>query len=165
MTIAYLLLGTNIGCRADHLKKATALIGQRAGTIHMSSSIYETAAWGKIKQEDYLNQVLQLETALSPEQLLETTADIENQMGRIRKSKWGPRIIDIDILFYGDTVRSDDKLTLPHPFIAKRRFVLTPLAEIAPNLVHPVLQKRVEKLLSQCTDPLWVERYEAVAIP
>lgn len=165
MVTAYLLLGTNIECRIDHLKNAIQRINREAGTIAARSAVYETAAWGKVEQPDYLNQALKLETLLSPSQLLHTTAEIENKMGRVRKKIWGPRIIDIDILFYGDFLSSDKKLILPHPHIQDRRFVLTPLSEIAPDLIHPVAHQSIEVLLQHCTDPLWVAKYETSMLP
>ena len=165
MATAYLLLGTNMGCRADHLKTAVGFIRQRAGSLQRQSTVYETAAWGKIKQADYLNQVLQIETNHAPAELLTLLSAIEHEMGRVRQERWGPRIIDIDILLYEQQVSADPKLTLPHPYIPKRRFVLTPLAEIAPDLIHPVLHQTIADLLEACTDPLWVEPYAAVHTP
>ncbi len=164
MVTAYLLLGTNIGCRIDHLKEAIQNIEQKAGSITAHSSIYETAAWGKVEQEDYLNQALKLQTDLPANQLLEVVSGIENKMGRIRKKVWGPRIIDIDILFYGEVISSEKRLILPHPHIQERRFVLTPLAEIAADLIHPVYQLPIKELLRHCTDPLRVAKYETEMI-
>jgi len=165
MAIAYLLLGTNIVCRSDNLKNTRSHINQLAGKICISSSVYETAAWGKVEQDDYLNQVLKINTDLAPKALLQVTTEIESLLGRKRKIKWGPRTMDIDILYYDYLTSSEQSLILPHPFIAKRRFVLVPLAEIAPDFIHPVLDKSTKELLAECKDELSVEKYEVAATP
>lgn len=172
MTIAFLLLGTNIGDRHAHLKEALSLLDPRAGMaddpgipvtapatcITQTSSVYESAAWGKIEQADYLNQAVRISTSLLPLELLAVTADIETKMGRIRKKVWEPRIIDIDILLYGNQVIREEKLIIPHPHMQDRRFVLMPLAEIASGFMHPVLGKTIGDLLKICPDPLWVKK-------
>jgi 2-amino-4-hydroxy-6-hydroxymethyldihydropteridine diphosphokinase len=171
MAISFLLLGTNIGDRKGHLQEALSLL-QATGEetdepdaapvrIMRTSSVYESAAWGKIRQADYLNQAVEIATSLRPASLLAFTAAIETRMGRIRKKVWEPRIIDIDILFYGDQVIGQEKLIIPHPHLQDRRFVLTPLAEIAPGLRHPVLKKTIAELLDACGDPLWVRKYHS----
>jgi 2-amino-4-hydroxy-6-hydroxymethyldihydropteridine diphosphokinase len=134
-------------------------IGDKIGTILESSNIYETAAWGKEDQPDFLNQVVRLTTHLDPQTLIETLLWIEITLGRQRKVKWGERIIDLDILFYENEIVNDENLTIPHPGIPLRRFTLLPLNEIAPQLMHPVLNKTIEQLLSECPDQLEVWPY------
>lgn len=164
MPIAFLLLGTNMGNRLQNLRQAVREIALHQETIRVIklSSIYETAAWGKLEQDDYLNQALKIETTLSPQQLLEVTASVETAMGRTRKKVWEPRIIDIDIIFYNQLIIKEKTLTLPHPHLQERRFVLMPLAEIAAGFIHPVFKKSVRSLLTDCPDPLWVKRYDTV---
>ncbi len=159
MNQVYLLIGGNIGNRAANLEIALKLIEQECGAISKSSAIYETAAWGKIDQPDFLNQALTVFTGLSPLMLLENILSIEKQMGRYRAEKFGSRIIDVDILFYNDEIIHSDELTIPHTEMQNRRFVLKPLAEIAPLKLHPVLKKTVKDLLAECPDPLSVKKY------
>jgi len=122
------------------------------------SSLYETAAWGLEDQPDFLNQVLLVETAQKPRELLETLLDIEQELGRIRQQKNGPRTIDLDILLYNDDVIHEPGLQIPHPRMASRRFVLAPLAEIAGELIHPITSKTIRQMLDECTDPLPVNK-------
>jgi 2-amino-4-hydroxy-6-hydroxymethyldihydropteridine diphosphokinase len=154
----FLLLGSNVGKSYDNLRTAIQCIQTDAGVIIKQSSIYQTKAWGKIDQPDFLNQVIQIETNLSPEELLVSVLEIEKKMGRVRNEKWGPRIIDIDILFYNQVIISLPQLTIPHPEIAARRFTLSPLAELSPEFLHPLLNKTISELLSDCADPLPVVR-------
>lgn len=158
MNTVYLLLGSNEGKREDWLNKATDLLQQSCGRIIARSAIYETAAWGKEDQPDFLNMAIAIETSLTPAEVLKQTQLIEQHLGRQRTEKWGQRTLDIDILFYDDAVISEPGLTIPHPYIQQRRFALIPLAEIAPLLVHPLLHKTVTQLLSDCPDPLEVRR-------
>lgn len=137
-------------------------IGDKIGTILYSSKVYETAAWGIQDQPDFLNQVITLNTHIDPQSLLEKLLSIETALGRQRKVKWGERIIDLDILFYGDEVIDDEHLTVPHPGIPSRRFTLLPLQEIAPKLIHPTLNKTIEELLAECPDKLEVWPYVPV---
>ena len=162
MNDAYLLTGGNIGNRLVSLQQACMKIEKQAGTVLKKSAVYETAAWGITDQNLFLNQVLLVSTPLPPEELLHTLLNIEQELGRKRIMKMGPRIIDIDILFYNNKIISTPVLTVPHPQIANRRFVLTPLNEIAPCFVHPVLQKTIRELLEICPDELEVKKYSGV---
>ncbi len=162
MNSAFLLLGSNVGDRLDFLHQAAAQLAAHAGKIRKQSSVYETAAWGKIEQANYLNQALCLETGVSAAELLQITLGIESLLGRVRKKVWEPRIIDIDILFFNHDVIREEKLVIPHPHLEERRFVLVPLAEIAADYVHPVSGKSIRELLDTCPDPLWVREYALV---
>jgi 2-amino-4-hydroxy-6-hydroxymethyldihydropteridine diphosphokinase len=153
----FLLLGSNEGDAPRNLSLAAENIETSTGIILSRSSLYRSAAWGLEQQPDFYNQVLELASPHSPETLLRKVLDIELAMGRVRIERWGPRLIDIDILFYGQQILSSPALTLPHPGIAQRKFTLVPLAEIAPNLVHPVLMKTMATLLKECEDTLRVE--------
>ena len=148
----YLLLGANLDDRAQTLRRATDLIGERVGTVVQRSGLYETAPWGVTDQPAYLNQVLTVETTLEPEAVLQQTQKIEEELGRVRHEKWGARIIDVDILYYDALVIQTDTLTVPHPYLHQRRFTLVPLAEIAPDFTHPILDKTTVDLLAECTD-------------
>lgn len=159
MNEAYLLTGGNIGDRFANLNKAGKLIQKYTGAIVKKSDVYETAAWGLIEQPAFLNQVLLISTFLKAEELLNTLLSAELELGRERLEKMGPRTIDIDILFYNTEIISSPGLVVPHPRIAQRRFVLIPLNEIAPDFVHPVLQKSIGELLSICPDELEVKKY------
>jgi 2-amino-4-hydroxy-6-hydroxymethyldihydropteridine diphosphokinase len=161
MNNVYLLIGGNMGDRLKNLSESTKCIEKEVGAILKKSSIYETAAWGVTDQPSFLNQVLFVSTKLSAEDVLKTILSIEEKMGRKRVEKMGPRTIDIDILFYNDEIISLPNLSVPHPHIANRRFVLAPLAEIAPVLFHPVLQKNITELLKVCPDTLKVNIFQA----
>jgi len=165
MNHVYLLTGGNIGDRLLNLQLAIEQIEQHVGTVVKKSVVYETAAWGVTNQSPFLNQVLLVSTNLPAPQLLQTLLDIEQQLGRKRIEKMGPRTIDIDILFYNSEIISSPRLTVPHPQIANRRFVLTPLNEIASGFVHPALQKTIAELLEACPDPLEVKKHISVNKP
>lgn len=155
----YLLLGGNLGDKRQVFKEATTLLEEQVGHITQQSHIYETEPWGFESADIFWNQVLELSVAISPEEVLERTQHIEQQLGRTRKTQqYDSRIIDIDILFYGDQIISLENLTIPHPRIQDRKFALVPLNEIAPGMKHPVLQKSIGQLLLECTDQLRVEK-------
>lgn len=158
MHTAYILLGGNIGDRKQHLENAKQHILFYCGTITQQSSIYQTAAWGVTDQPDFYNQVIVIDTLLSPEALMQSLLKIEQIMGRVRSQKMGPRIIDLDILLIDDLIMETDILSLPHPAMTKRRFVLEPLSEISPDKIHPVEKKSITLLLLECRDDLNVQK-------
>ena len=155
-TTVFLLLGGNLGDRAKIIQNALLEIGEHIGRITAQSLVYETAAWGVTDQPAFFNQVVQVETPLLPEALLDVIHRIEASAGRVRHDKWQARILDIDILFYGDEIIGLPGLTVPHPELHNRRFTLVPLVQIAPRFVHPVSKKTAEQLLAQCPDQLEV---------
>lgn len=157
MNKAYLLLGSNEGDRRLWLSKGVSLLKNRS-TLLATSAIYSTAAWGVEDQPDFLNMAICIETTLTPQQLLEDILNIEKQLGRQRTVKWGQRILDIDILFYNDDIVDEPTLSIPHPFIQYRRFALVPMSDIAPDLLHPKLNKTITQLLVDCEDKLQAEK-------
>ena len=154
----YLILGSNLGDRMAILADALMQLELTAGQLKAQSGLYETAAWGKQNQTSFLNQVVEISSALPPHELLGKILDIELKLGRVREEKWGPRTLDLDILYYDDLIVSSPTLTLPHPQLHQRRFTLIPLCEIAPLWVHPVLKKNNLQLLQECPDQLEVMR-------
>jgi 2-amino-4-hydroxy-6-hydroxymethyldihydropteridine diphosphokinase len=159
MDFIALSLGTNIGDRTANLTEARSRLVERGIEILNSSSIYETEPYGMADQEKFLNQVLLVHANLKPDQLLKTCLKIEEEMGRIRGEKNGPRIIDVDLLFYKDLVLEKEGLLLPHKGIAHRRFVLAPLAEVAGHQTHPIFAKTIQQLLDECEDLLRVKKH------
>lgn len=158
MNTAILLIGGNLGNRSQNLRQAITLLGSTAGTVVQTSSLYETAPWGGVKQPNYLNQALVIQTRLTAPALLEVMMDIEKQIGRVRKEKWGSRVIDIDMIFFNAEVINLPQLKVPHPQMANRLFVLVPLCEIMPDFIHPVLQQPLSHLLQICPDHLPVHK-------
>lgn len=159
MNTSYLLTGANLGNREQGLAKARELIAEQCGNISRVSSLYETAAWGNEDQPAFLNQAIELQTSLNARQLIRKILKVEKQMGRVRTEKYAPRVIDIDILFYNNEKHNYHFLKVPHPELQNRRFALLPLSEIAGDLIHPVLNKSINKLLAECIDTLPVKKY------
>lgn len=159
MNKVFLLLGSNLSDPVTQLARAREMLTESIAPVFKSSSLYITAAWGNTDQPDFINQVIQLKTDLNPDEILQHIFFVENKMGRIRTEKNAPRIIDIDILFYNKRLIQLPDLTIPHPEIQNRRFVLVPLVEIAPNFVHPVLNTTIKELLYNCPDTLEVKRF------
>jgi 2-amino-4-hydroxy-6-hydroxymethyldihydropteridine diphosphokinase len=148
--IAYVALGANLGDRAKTLESAIAqLRGTEGISVLKTSTLHETAAvGGPMGSPPFLNAVVEIQTSLSPDTVLETLLSVEKNLGRVRRDKWEPRTIDLDLILYGDAVINTPHLTIPHPLMHQRRFVLAPLAEIAPEAIHPLLNKSAKALLA-----------------
>ncbi len=145
--IVYLALGTNLGDRLANLHAAIEAMSPEIKVI-VESKVYETPPWGIENQPEFLNMAAKCETAFEPEPLLKRLKQLEVQLGREQSFRWGPRLIDIDILFYDDLLLESESLTIPHPRLHERAFVLMPLADIAPDFVHPVLKETIKELLT-----------------
>lgn len=158
---AYLILGSNIGDRQTNLSSASSLLSANDLSIAKKSKLYNSQAWGKEDQESFLNQALEIETSLSPIELLERCLQVEGKLGRKREEKWGARIIDIDIAYYENLIINVDELTIPQRNLEKRNFALIPLSEICGQKKHPLILKTNEELLSSCTDSLNVHVLDA----
>ncbi len=150
--ITVLSLGSNVGDRLNYLTLSKTAIQNYIGSIKLSSNIYETEPWGVDNQDSYLNQVIAVQTDRTPNELLNYIHLIERELGRIRRVHYGPRTIDIDILFYGERIIDIENLKIPHPHIQKRRFILVPLSEILPKMQHPLLKKTNQELLNMVKD-------------
>jgi 2-amino-4-hydroxy-6-hydroxymethyldihydropteridine diphosphokinase len=159
MNITYIILGSNLGDRLANLQKAKEML-ETTGVILLNSTVYDTEPWGFVHKNSFFNQVITLQTNLTPFDLLKRIQEIELSLGRIREGVgYIARTIDIDILFYEDIIINTPELRIPHPAISERRFVLTPLCEIAPDLKHPESNKTIRQLLEECEDNLTVSRY------
>ena len=159
MNIVYLQLGSNIGDREPQLEFASSEIKEKVGDITTSSKVYESSPWRADGQSNYLNQVIKIKTEIDAESVLSAVLDIENDLGRKRIEKWGKRLIDIDIIFYNNKIIETDELCIPHKHMHERKFVLTPLNEIASDYLHPKYNKTVADLLVECNDVESVEEY------
>ncbi|MBN3584475.1 2-amino-4-hydroxy-6-hydroxymethyldihydropteridine diphosphokinase [Algoriphagus aestuarii] len=159
MSKVTLLLGGNRGDRELLLSNAVKAVTKRYPLL-FKSLVYETEAWGGIAKGPFLNQVIQIETKETPMVLLAFIQKIEAELGRMRNDHWGDRTMDIDILFWGDDVINTPELTIPHPFIQERKFVLEPLKEIMPDFIHPVLRKTIRVLDDECKDISSVQVYK-----
>ena len=154
----YLLTGSNVGNSKALLNQAKLQIIKHVGKITAASSLYQTAPWGNTNQQHFLNQVLEVSTSLEAKEVLTTILNIEQQMGRTREEKWAPRTIDIDILFFNNNIINEHDLKVPHPLLHQRMFTLVPLAEIAPDYFHPLLNQTRTHLLQHCSDNSVVEK-------
>ena len=158
-TIAYIGIGSNLGTPGKNCIEAIEKISNTKDIKIISrSSFYQTEPIGGVRQSWFVNSVIKIETDLSPENLLSVLLSLELAMGRISKEKWGPRLIDLDLLFYGNLVLDNKNLTLPHPEIQNRKFTLIPMSEIAENLIHPTLKKTIKTLLQESSDVTIVKK-------
>ena len=159
MAKAYLLLGGNLGDRNNYLAMARQSIADMIGDIANISSVFETQPWGFCHETNFLNQLIVVTTTLEPEELLDNILFIEQQLGRIREEKhFTARTIDIDILFYDNRIVNKGNIIIPHPRLHIRRFALEPLAEVEPDLIHPVLKRTIAQLLIGCSDKMKVRK-------
>jgi 2-amino-4-hydroxy-6-hydroxymethyldihydropteridine diphosphokinase len=158
MHIVYIGLGSNMGDKIANLNKAIEELGKVAGNKVLAvSSLYKTEPVGGIEQDWFVNAVAEIETGLTPRELLNKLLYIEKNLGRVRDEKWGPRVIDLDILLYDDLVMDEEGLSIPHPYLYERGFVLVPLAEIAPKMIHPKLKKSMTELMEGIHDNYKIE--------
>ena len=159
---AFIGAGANLGEPIRQIRQAQEQLGKAPGVKFLAtSSFYRTQPMGPVEQPPFVNAVFSLEPEIGPHDLLSLLLDIEGRMGRVRKERWGPRVIDLDLLFYGEMVIGEEGLDVPHPRLHERRFVLAPLAEVAPDFIHPVLKKTVSELLAELPAvDFWVEKLE-----
>lgn len=162
MNTAVLSLGSNTGDRHANLDAAILLLKASDILPVKKSGIYATTPWGKTDQPFFFNQVIEAATELGADELMETILGIEKKLGRTRNEKWEPRILDIDILFFNDEIIRSETVTIPHPHLHERRFVLAPLAEILPGKIHPVFGKTVSALISELQDPGTVQKLKMI---
>ena len=159
MNIVFLQLGSNLGDRELLLKDTIVAIKERVGGVIEKSKVYESTPWRVEGQESYLNQILKVETGLQAHDVLSVILDVEKNLGRVRIEKWGERLIDIDIIFYNDSIIETAELCVPHKQMHERMFVLRPLHDIASEMVHPKYNKTVDELLQICTDTEVIKEY------
>jgi len=158
MHICYLSLGSNLGKKQANIELALEEIRKDIGEVLRISSIYETEAWGIVNQDNFFNIIAEVRTPSLPLNLISKILAIENRLGRVREKKWESRIIDIDIIFYENYIITTDNLTIPHPFLEKRNFVLEPLNELIPEFIHPRLRKSISQLATECLDKSWIKK-------
>lgn len=160
---AFIGAGANLVEPVRQIRQAQDALQKSPGIKFLAaSSLYRTQPVGPVEQPPFINAVFSLEAGIGPHDLLSLLLEIEQNMGRVRKERWGPRVIDLDLLFYGEEIIEEPGLEVPHPMLHERRFVLAPLAEIAPGFVHPVLQKSVSELLAGLpAGDFWVEKFQA----
>jgi 2-amino-4-hydroxy-6-hydroxymethyldihydropteridine diphosphokinase len=163
MSTAYLSLGSNMGNCAANIAQALDLLRKRGVQVVRQSSLYETEPVDLLDQDWFLNCVVEIETELMPDELIQVLLEVEKSLGRERRIPKGPRVIDIDILLYGNQFVRSAELKIPHPRMTERRFVLAPLAEIAPALQHPVFKRTIAELLALTPDQSEVRRYDPAA--
>lgn len=164
--IVYIGIGSNIGDKLNHCEKAISEILKINGhKLLAKSSFFKTQPIGFPSQDWFVNGIIKIETDLEPLELLQALKLIESQMGRKETFRWGPRIIDLDILFFGNIEISTEELQIPHPLLQDRQFVLTPLAEIDPDFIHPVLKKSVRELLENLKEEQGVEKIKSNPSP
>jgi len=154
----YLGIGSNIGDSKMNLQNCIEALNLNIGKVSIVSSVYETEAWGNQNQANFFNQVVQISTDILPFELLKKIKEIEIHLGRTKTEKWGPRVVDIDILLYSNFHFTAANLQIPHAFLQERKFVLAPLAEINPDLIHPILMKKMGILLEECKDTAWIKK-------
>lgn len=158
-----LSVGCNMGDCCLAFLMASARLEEEGIRLIRKSSLFITQAWGNTNQNDFLNQVWIAETTLTPEALMATLKSVEGFLGRVNHEKWQSRPIDIDILFFDDLIINNNDLKIPHPFLAERKFVLIPLAEMLPEMIHPEIKKTVQQILNECSDNSTVTIYKAHA--
>ena len=149
MAIAYIGIGSNLGNRQENCLRAIELLQKKGIIVTKRSSLYETEPWGVKDQPRFINMAVEIDTSLKPKELLKILKNIEKELGREKSSKWGPRIIDLDILLFDDIILNEDNLKIPHPLMQERDFVLRPLCEIAPDIYHPLLKMRMYELMQK----------------
>ena len=160
---AFIGAGANLGEPVRQIRQAQDALQKSLGIKFLgASSLYRTQPVGSVEQPPFINAVFSLEPEIGPQELLSLLLEIEQKMGRVRKERWGPRVIDLDLLFFGGEIIKEPSLEVPHPRLHERRFVLAPLAEIAPDFVHPVIKKSVSELLAGLpAGDFWVEKFQA----
>lgn len=149
MATVHICIGSNLGNREENCGKAIRFLIENGIKVSRMSSLIETEPWGVTDQPKFVNTAVEAQTDLGPEELLDALKKIESDLGRLPAERWGPRLVDLDILFYDDLVMKTDDIEIPHPYIQERDFVLKPLAEIAPEKMHPLLKKTVKELLEE----------------
>ena len=149
MAIAYIGIGSNLGNRQENCLRAIELLQKKGIIVTKRSSLYKTEPWGVKDQPRFINMAVEIDTSLEPKELLKILKNIEKGLGREKSSKWGPRIIDLDILLFDDIILNEDNLKIPHPLMQERDFVLRPLCEIAPDIYHPLLKLSMYELMQK----------------